>query len=116
MVGQLNPSGEGAFPVGTFVANISGAFLLGLLMATLAGRPGPRVVRPLVATGFLGAFTTFSTFAVELVTLVDDEQVLMAVVYATATLAIGMSVAALGHILGQRAGAGSRVDRREAPP
>jgi CrcB protein len=106
-VAHLNPGGDGAFPAGTFVVNVSGAFLLGILLAVLARRPGPRLAKPLVATGFLGAYTTFSTFAVELVTLVDDEHVPMALVYATTTVAVGLGVAALGHRLGC-----SRVARR----
>jgi CrcB protein len=48
---------SGAFPLGTFIVNITGSFLIGLAMSHLpAGSP----LRPLLVTGFLGGFTTFS--------------------------------------------------------
>jgi CrcB protein len=54
------------FPLGTFLINVSGSFALGLFVAYAAGRidldPAWRL---LVATGFLGAYTTFSTFEYE---------------------------------------------------
>ena len=55
------------FPWATFGVNVVGSFVLGLVVTLVVERwPGDRVIRPLVAVGFCGGFTTFSTFAVEI--------------------------------------------------
>ena len=61
------------FPLGTFVINTSGSFLLGLVAVLVAERllPYPEQVRLAVGIGFLGAFTTFSTFEFETSVLLD---------------------------------------------
>jgi CrcB protein len=51
------------FPVGILVCNLIGCFLIGCLFGYFAGKTTPPWVYPLLATGFLGGFTTFSTFA-----------------------------------------------------
>jgi CrcB protein len=100
---ELRPAGTGAFPLTTFLVNVSGAFALGLFVALLIGRwSTSRFLRPVVATGFLGAYTTFSTFAVELVTLAKDGHLPMAVWYAAATLSVGLATAMNGLRLGRR--------------
>ena len=58
------------FPIGTLIVNVTGSFVLGVigaLLATEAGLPAP--VRPLIAVGFVGAYTTFSTYAFDTVKL-----------------------------------------------
>ena len=100
---ELHPAGAGAFPLTTFLVNVSGAFALGLFLALVLGRwSTSRLLRPLVATGFLGAYTTFSTFAVELVTLAKDGHRPMAVWYAVASLSVGLVAAWAGLGLGRR--------------
>jgi fluoride exporter len=100
---ELHSAGAGAFPLTTFLVNVSGAFALGLFLALLLSRwSRSRFLRPLVATGFLGAYTTFSTFAVELVTLGKDGHVPMAVWYAAASLSVGLMAAWSGLGLGRR--------------
>ena len=56
------PAPAGAFPAATFAINVSGAFALGLFVIAVIERfPPSRYLRPFVATGLLGAYTTFST-------------------------------------------------------
>lgn len=58
-----------AFPYGTLTVNVVGSFLLGVITGLVASRAGlSMTVRLLVGVGFCGAFTTFSTFAVETLT------------------------------------------------
>jgi fluoride exporter len=83
----------------TFIVNVLGALALGYVLARLrlAGRPRSISV-PLVGVGFLGAFTTFSSFAVELVT----EPGLLAVAYGVGSIAAGLFAGAFGLTLGRR--------------
>jgi len=82
--------GAPAWPWPTFAANIAGAFLLGYFATRLQERlPLSRYRRPLLGTGFCGAFTTFSTFQVELVKMLDADRIGLAVGYASASIAAG---------------------------
>ena len=91
---------ETAFPLGTFLVNLSGSFLLGLLTGfDLAGHlPGP--LKALVATGFCGAYTTFSTWSFETVRLLEESEYLMAFLNAILSLLIGLVAAGAGIGLG----------------
>jgi len=96
------PSRPGAFPWATFWTNISGSFVLGILLVVLLERlPPNRYVRPLLATGFLGAYTTFSTFSVETDLLVKDGHLAVATAYVATSLAVGVAVAWLGIRFGR---------------
>jgi CrcB protein len=78
--------GDG-FPTATFVTNVVGCLLIGLLLVVLAGLPrAPGWLRPLLATGVLGGFTTFSTYTVGSQTLLTDGRVGLALVYLGGTL------------------------------
>jgi len=80
LVGRLGFSG---YPWATMIANITGSFAMGLLIGWLAlATPGNQnELRLFVAVGILGAFTTFSTFSLDVVTLVERGQVFGAVGY-----------------------------------
>jgi CrcB protein len=92
----------GTFPWGTFWTNISGSFALGLLLAVLLERfPPSRYLRPFVATGFLGAYTTYSTFAVETDLLVRNGHVGVALSYVLASLVGGFAAVWTGLSLGR---------------
>ena len=83
------------FPWATFLINVVGSFLLGVLVAVARDRPGWYA---LLGTGFCGGFTTFSTFSVELLKLLDAGRPAAAVGYA-----VGSVLAALlGTWLGVR--------------
>src|SRR4051794_23100094 len=87
---QALPHGAGAWPWATFTVNVSGTFLLGLLVTRLQERlPPSAYLRPLLGTGFCGAFTTFSTFQLEVVDLADAGHDALAAGYAAASLAAG---------------------------
>jgi CrcB protein len=62
----------GPFPLGTLVINISGSMALGLLLGLAVAHQLPSSVVTLVGTGFLGAYTTFSTFTFETLRLLED--------------------------------------------
>ena len=105
------PVRAGELPMATFGENVVGAALLGLVVAILASRPTPSPgLRLLLATGTLGAFTTFSTLATEVVLLTRDSRVGLAFAYALATLAAGLAAAAAAMCLGGRFSA-----RRQGP-
>jgi CrcB protein len=89
------------FPWSTFTINLSGCFLVGLLLAALVDRHhGPHWLRIGLVVGFCGAYTTFSTFAQETYGLLEDKAVGLAVFNATASVGLGM----LAVLLGQRVG------------
>lgn len=99
---RLVSSPAGHFPWATFWTNVSGSLVIGLVLVLVTERfPRARLARPLVATGFLGAFTTFSTYTVGTDLLVRDHRVGLAALYALASLAAG-AVAALGGIVAAR--------------
>src|SRR3954453_9970879 len=66
------PSSPGGWPWVTLLVNLTGCLLIGVLLAVLLARfPSSHWLRPFLATGVLGGYTTWSTFAVETVALVD---------------------------------------------
>jgi CrcB protein len=87
------------FPWGTFMVNVLGSILLGaVLEGALRGTISPEV-RLAVGTGFLGAFTTFSTFSVETVRLIEAGRYLAAAGNAGGNLTLGLVGAGLGIAL-----------------
>ena len=94
------PTTTGHWPLGTFVVNLAGSFVLGGLLEGLA-RWGPdsgwrQRTRLLVGTGFCGGLTTFSTLAVESDLLVRSHNSGLALAYAAGSLAGGLLATALG--------------------
>jgi CrcB protein len=96
---RLTPVAAGTFPTTTFTINVSGAFVLGLLLGVLArSRPSDRVWRPLLGVGFLGGYTTFSTFALETTQLLRAHDGAIAVAYVVASVGVGLLAARLGEL------------------
>jgi fluoride exporter len=90
----------GTFPWGTFWTNVSGSFALGFFFALVLERfPPTRYLRPFVATGFLGAYTTYSAFAVETDLLVRNGHPSVAFVYVLASFGAGLTAAWVGVLL-----------------
>jgi fluoride exporter len=105
------PVRAGGFPWATFYVNVVGAFTLGLVVAA-ASVLSSRFARPLLGTGFCGAFTTFSAVVVTTDQLFAHRYQVVAVAYLTASALAGLAAAALGLVLG-RALASSRHRARE---
>ena len=79
---------------------MSGAFVLGVLATVLVERfPPTRYVRAFVAVGVLGAYTTFSTLAVETVTLVKDGHAPVGLTYLATSVVVGLMLAYLGFVI-----------------
>ncbi|MBX3030432.1 MAG: fluoride efflux transporter CrcB [Chloroflexi bacterium] len=93
----------GAFPFGTLVINISGSFVVGLLAALLMERGvvSPEL-RPFLMVGFLGAYTTFSTWMLESLRLVEGGEWVGAVANIAGSVLLGVVAVSLGLVVGRR--------------
>ena len=100
--GRISDLTHGQFPWGTFVINVAGAFALGLLVALTTERllPHPNW-RVALGIGYLGSYTTFSTYPYESVKLAEDGAVGLALVNSVGMVAIGMLAAFTGLALGR---------------
>lgn len=89
---QFNQLFSGGFPFGTLGVNILGSFLLGVLIEVMAlfWSPSPEL-RALLTVGFLGAFTTFSTFSMEVVLLYERGAHAQMVLYVALSVALSIS-------------------------
>lgn len=97
------PVESGRFPWATFSANVTGSFLLGLVLVLILERfPPTRLLRPFLATGILGAFTTMSTYEVETALLIKDGHATTGVIYSMGSLFAGLALAYLGIVAGHR--------------
>lgn len=102
-VGLGLPHPAGSFPWSTLVVNLTGALAMGLLVAYLLGRPGShRLARPVVGVGVLGGWTTFSAFAIDVVTLLETGHGGEAAAYMLASFLGGVLAVTLGSTVGQR--------------
>jgi CrcB protein len=88
------------FPLGTFVINVSGSFLIGLLMTVMAERftVNPQW-RLLLVVGFLGAYTTFSTFEYETGALLKDGEWAFAMLNIILSVVVGFIALKLGEVI-----------------
>jgi CrcB protein len=101
-VARWLPAEAGGFPWATFWTNVTGSFLLGLLLVViLQWLPPTRLLRPFLTTGILGAFTTMSTYAVETTLLLKDGRTATAGAYGLGSVAAGLGVAFAGIRLGR---------------
>lgn len=93
----------GGWPWATLVENVSGSLLLGYLLARfLLAAPRTTLTIPLVCTGLLGSYTTFSTFAVEIAGLTGQGRPVLAAGYVLASLLAGLAAAQGGIRLAER--------------
>jgi CrcB protein len=97
----VNARAGDLLPWGTFAINASGCFVLGFVLGGLGAGTFHPLVRPLVATGFLGAYTTFSTFGAETILLLENGSVLRASAYVLGSVALGLIATVAGLALGR---------------
>ena len=91
----------GSFPVGTLAVNASGTFLLGLVVALGVERGLiPEALRVALAIGFIGAYTTFSTWSVETLRLLEAGSFRLALTNLVGSAVVGLASAWLGLKLG----------------
>ena len=79
--GAIQSRSGSAFPVGTMVVNVSGCFLIGILMRQFLNMQLSQDLRALLIVGFCGGFTTFSSFSAEALALVDGGEYARATAY-----------------------------------
>lgn len=92
---------DGAFPMGTFVVNMLGAFLLGILTGFVTAHSSTSpAIRVGVGVGFIGAFTTFSTLAYESLRLLREGSPRYATTNLLGSTIVGLLVASIGLSLG----------------
>ncbi|HUC14838.1 MAG TPA: fluoride efflux transporter CrcB [Acidimicrobiales bacterium] len=98
--GLVSRATSGAFPWGTFVVNVSGCFAIGFLTTLLTGKILPHpVLRTAILVGFIGAYTTFSTYVWESLQLARGGALLIAAANVVASVAAGLGAAWLGMSL-----------------
>jgi len=101
-VEHILPVRDDGFPWGTFVVNVGGALVLGfLLVLILELWPARRYLRPLLAIGFLGSFTTFSTWMLQVHELAEANQIGLAALYLGGSLVAGLAVTGFGLLAGR---------------
>ena len=92
-----------AWPYATFTINITGCFLIGFFLTLAADRiPNHESWRLLFPVGFVGAYTTFSTYEYETVRLVEDGHLLRAASYVLLSTGVGFGAVVLAIVLGRR--------------
>lgn len=99
-VGAMFPHDVDGFPWRTLIINLTGSFLLGFVYRYVEGMASADEMHALVGIGFCGAFTTFSTFSLEAVTLMQSGHVWRAGTYAVSSVALCLIGTAAGLYLG----------------
>ena len=91
------------FPIDTFTVNLVGSCLAGVCLVLMLERgPVPEVWRALVLVGFFGAFTTFSAFSIQSMTLFEEGRLLLAATYIVSSLVLSLAGAGLGIFLARQ--------------
>ena len=100
--GAVSERTAGAFPFGTLLINVSGSFILGLLFALTTDRAIlPAEIRGPVLIGFIGAYTTFSTWMLESWRLVESGGVSLALANLLGSVALGIVAVGVGLLVGR---------------
>ena len=105
LAGRAAPNA--GWPVGTLTANVIGGLLMGLLVGWLAFRGGAQqeAVRLFAAVGVLGGFTTFSSYSLEAVQMIERRQVGLAGAYVAGSVVLAIAAVFVGLMIARRLGA-----------
>ncbi|HHY73358.1 MAG TPA: fluoride efflux transporter CrcB [Bacillus bacterium] len=87
------------FPLATLVINISGSFLLGVIVNLHMQGQMDEWLWLFLGVGFCGAYTTFSTFGYETIMLIEAKKTNLALLYVTSSIVVGVIAAAIGFII-----------------
>ena len=91
------------FPWGTLCVNVAGSFIMGLVIVWLSAKePANPAIRAFLTVGLLGAFTTFSTFSLDVVVLYRDRTLMLAGAYLVASVILSVSGLLAGLALGRQ--------------
>lgn len=90
-----------AFPFGTFTVNMIGCFLIGVILAFTLQNSISTQARLLLATGFCGGFTTFSSFSLEVFQSWQQGEIGLGLLYIMASVIVGIAAVAVGFLIGQ---------------
>ena len=108
------PHAPDGFPWATFVINVTGCLLIGVLMVAIAELlPGRRLLRPFLGTGVLGGYTTFSTYIVDAQQLLNQAAAATALVYLAATLVSALLAVFAGSVVARSVTGRARRTREE---
>lgn len=97
-VAAVRVMGHG-YPWGTLTVNIVGSFLMGVLIVVLMTKDGGMRIAPLLMTGILGGFTTFSAFSLDALTIFERGQVGQAAFYVVASVVLSLLAIFLGVMI-----------------
>ncbi len=100
--GWVEAYAAGTFPAATFVINVSGSLLLGLLMSGFEVGIVSQPVRLALGVGFLGAYTTFSTFTHEALRLIESGHLATALWYTLSSVLAGIAACFAGLLIGRQ--------------
>jgi|1186.fasta_scaffold470080_2 CrcB protein len=93
---------ESVFPWSTFMINATGCFVIGVVIEQLVDRHHlPTWIRVGIVVGVLGGYTTFSTFSQEIFSLLESNDVAIALTYAAASVGVGLLAVYAGTVLGR---------------
>jgi CrcB protein len=97
--GAVQRLAAGTFPIGTLVVNLTGSFLLGMIVRYAWDSPGlTPELRAFLTIGVCGGYTTFSTFSYESIALLEDGAWAQALVYVALSVGLGLLATAIGVI------------------
>jgi len=92
---------SGEFPLATFIINSTGSFVLGFLYICFSTGTNLFFLKDLTTIGFLGAYTTYSTFSFEIINLLEDKDTKVAITYFSLSIVLGLILAFFGMSLAQ---------------